>query len=75
MCGREVAVCLPFEGSTVLFRGRGTSVVWEWAAQCHGAVAGHAAQRRTVAEMASSGELAEQCQGVIPRRVVAWIRL
>jgi hypothetical protein len=30
-------------------RGRGTSVIREWAAQCHRAVAGHAAQRRTVA--------------------------
>jgi hypothetical protein len=35
----------------------------------------HAAQRRTVAGMASSRELAEQCRGVIPRRVLAWIRL
>jgi hypothetical protein len=39
-------------------------------AQCHGVVAGHAAQRRTVAGMASPGELAEQGRGVIPRRVV-----
>jgi hypothetical protein len=44
-------------------------------AQCHGVVAGHAAQRRTVAGMASPRELAEQCRDVIPRRVVAWIRL
>jgi hypothetical protein len=32
-------------------------------AQCHRVVAGHAAQRRTVAGMASRGELAEQCRG------------
>jgi hypothetical protein len=44
-------------------------------AQCHGIVAGHAAQRHIVAGMASPGELAEQCQGVIPRCVVVWIRL
>jgi hypothetical protein len=67
----------PFEGSTVLFRGRGASAVREWAAQCHGTAAGHAAQCRIVAGMASLGELAEQRWGVIPRRVrgVAWIRL
>jgi hypothetical protein len=41
-------------------RGRGASVVQEWAVQRHGTVAGHAAQRRTVAGMASLGELAEQ---------------
>jgi hypothetical protein len=51
------------------------SAVREWVAQCHGVVAGHTAQRRTVAGMASPGELAEQCRGMIPRRVVAWIRL
>jgi hypothetical protein len=74
LCGRDVVVRLSFEGSAVPFRGCGTSVVWEWVAQCHGVVAGHAAQRRTMAGMASPGELVEQCRGVIPRRVVAWIR-
>jgi hypothetical protein len=43
--------------------------------QCRGAVADHAAQRRIVAGMAAPQELAEQCRGMIPRRVVAWIRL
>jgi hypothetical protein len=51
------------------------SAVREWVTQCHGVVAGHAAQRRTVVVMASPGELVEQCRGVILRRVVAWIRL
>jgi hypothetical protein len=63
------------EGSAVLFRGHGTSVVREWATQCHGTDTGHAAQRRTVAGMASPGELVEQCWGVIPRCIVARIRL
>jgi hypothetical protein len=49
--------------------------VREWVAQCHGVVAGHAAQRRTVVGMAAPRELAEQCWGMIPRCVVAWIRL
>jgi hypothetical protein len=75
LCGRGVVARLPFEGSAILFRGCGASVVRQWVAQCHGVVAGHAAQRRTVAGMASPGQLAEQCRGVIPRRVVAWIRL
>jgi hypothetical protein len=44
-------------------------------AQCHGVVVDHAAQRRTVAGMALPRELADQCRGMIPRRVVAWIRL
>jgi hypothetical protein len=44
-------------------------------AQCHGVVADHAAQCRIVAGMASPWELAEQCRGMIHRRVVAWIRL
>jgi hypothetical protein len=44
-------------------------------AQCHGVVADHVAQCRTVAGMASPRELAEQCRGMIPRHVVAWIRL
>jgi hypothetical protein len=65
----------PFEGSAVLFQGRGASTVREWAAQCHGTDTGHAAQRRTVAGMASPEELAEQRRGVIPRCVVACIRL
>jgi hypothetical protein len=30
---------------------------------------------RTVVGMASPGQLAEKCRGMIPRRVVAWIRL
>jgi hypothetical protein len=73
--GRGVAAHLPFEGSAVLPRGCGAPAVREWVAQCHGVVADHAAQRRTVAGMASPRELAEQCRGMIPRRVVAWIRL
>jgi hypothetical protein len=75
LCGRDVVVRLPFEGSAVLFRGCGTSVVREWVAQCHGVVVGHAAQRHTVAGIASPGELVEQCRGVIPSHVVAWICL
>jgi hypothetical protein len=31
-----VVVRPPFEGSVVLFRGRGVSAVREWAAQCYG---------------------------------------
>jgi hypothetical protein len=73
--GRGVVVRLPFEGSAVLFLGCDASAVRESVAQCHEVVVSHAAQRRTVAGMASPGELAEQCRGVIPRRVVAWIRL
>jgi hypothetical protein len=73
--GRGVVVRLPFEGSAVLFRGCGASAVREWVAQCHGVVADPATQCCTVEGMASPGELVEQCQGVIPRRVVAWIRL
>jgi hypothetical protein len=72
-CG--VVVRLLFEGSAVLFRGCGASAVWEWVAQCHGVVTDSAAQRCTVAGMASPGELAEQCRGMIPKRIVAWIRL
>jgi hypothetical protein len=72
---RGIDVRSPFEGSTVLFRGCDASAVREWAAQCHRTDTGHAAQRRTVAGMASSGELAEQRRGMIPRRVVAWIHL
>jgi hypothetical protein len=67
-------MCRPFEGSVVLFRGCGVLAVRGWAVQCRGAVADHAAQRRTVAGKAAPRELAEQCQGMIPRRVVAWIR-
>jgi hypothetical protein len=65
----------PFEGSIVLFRGRGASAVREWAAQCHRTDTGHAAQRRTVTGMATPGELVEQRWGVIPKRFVAWIRI
>jgi hypothetical protein len=68
-------MCHPFEGSAVLFRGCGAPAAREWVVQCRGAVADHAAQRRTVTGMAASRELAEQCRGMIPRRVVAWIRL
>jgi hypothetical protein len=68
-------VHLPFEGSAALFRGGGAPAVREWVVQCHGVVADHAAQRRTVAGTAAPWELAEQCRGMIPRRVVAWIRL
>jgi hypothetical protein len=65
----------PFEGSAVLFQGCGALAVREWVVQCHGVVADHAAQCGTTAGMASLGERAEQCRGVILRRVVAWIRL
>jgi hypothetical protein len=73
--GRGVVVRLPFEGSAVLVLGCGASAVREWVAQCHGVVACHAAQHHIVAGMASPGELAEQCRGAIPGRVVARIRL
>jgi hypothetical protein len=73
--GRGVVVRLPFEGPVVLFRGCGMSAVREWVAYCHGVVAHPAAQRCIVAGMASLGELAEQCWGAIPGRVVAWIHL
>jgi hypothetical protein len=65
----------PFEGSAVPSRGCGAPAVREWVVQCRGAVADHAAQRRTVAGMAAPRELAEQCRGMIPRRVVTCIRL
>jgi hypothetical protein len=68
-------MCHPFEGSIIFFRGCGAPAVREWVVQCRGAFADHAAQHRTVAGMAAPRELAEQCQGMIPRRVVAWIRL
>jgi hypothetical protein len=64
-----------FEGSAVLFRGRDASAVREWAAQSRGTDTGHAAQCRTVAGIASPGELAEQCRSAIPRRVVARFHL
>jgi hypothetical protein len=48
--------------------------VHEWAAQCHGADTGLAAQRYTVAGMGSPRELAEQHRGVIPRRVRVVVR-
>jgi hypothetical protein len=66
---------LPSEGSAVLFRGCSAPAVREWVVQCHGVVADHAAQCCTVAGIASPGELAEQCRGVIHRRVVVRIRL
>jgi hypothetical protein len=72
-CG--IVVCLPFEGSAILFRGCGAPSVRERVAQCHGVVAGHAAQRRTVEGMTSPGELAEQFRGVSTKRIVVWIRL
>jgi hypothetical protein len=65
----------PFEGYAVLFQGCGAPVVREWVVQCRRVVADHAAQRRTVAGMAAPWELAEQSQGMIPNRVVAWIRI
>jgi hypothetical protein len=65
----------PFEGSAVLFRGCGAPTVQEWVVQCRGAVADHATQRRTVAGMVALWELVEQSRDVIPRCVVAWIRL
>jgi hypothetical protein len=71
-CG--IVVCLPFEGSAVLFRGCGASAVREQVAQGHGVVAGHAAQCRTVAWMATRWSWRSSA-GVCPRRVVAWIRL
>jgi hypothetical protein len=67
-------MCRPFEGSAVLFQGCGAPAVREWVVQCPEAVADHAAQHHTVAGMAVPRELAEQCRGMIPRRVVAWIR-
>jgi hypothetical protein len=73
--GRGIVVRLPFEGSDVLFRGCDASAVREWVAQCHRVVADPVAQRCTVVGMALPGELAEQCRGVIPKRVVVWIRL
>jgi hypothetical protein len=68
-------VRLSFEGSAILFQGCGAPAVQEWVEQCHGVVADHSTQCRTAAGMASPGELAEQCRGVIPRRVVARIHL
>jgi hypothetical protein len=53
----------PFEGSTVLFRGCDASAVREWAAQCNGTAAGHAAQCRTVAGMASPGGVGGTASG------------
>jgi hypothetical protein len=47
------------------------SAIREWAAQCDVTDAVHVAQRHIVAGMASPGELAEQRQGMIPRRVRA----
>jgi hypothetical protein len=59
----------PLEGSAVLFRGCGVPAVRDWVAQCHGVDTDLAAQRRTVAGMASPGGLAEQRRGMTPRRV------
>jgi hypothetical protein len=39
LCGGSIVARLPFEGSTVLFRGCGELAVWEWVAQCHRVVA------------------------------------
>jgi hypothetical protein len=66
---------VPFEGSAIPSRGCGAPAIRKWVAQCHGVVADHAAQRRTVAGMAASRELVELCRSMIPRRVVVWIRL
>jgi putative intracellular protease/amidase len=75
--GHGAGVRPPFEGSAILFRGCGVSAVREWAAQCHRANTGIAAQCRTMAAMASPGELAEQRRGMIPGRVrgAVWFRL
>jgi hypothetical protein len=62
------------EGSRVrsdTLRGRGALAVQEWAAQCHGADTGLAAQSPQWRGWASPRELAEQRRGVIPRRVMA----
>jgi hypothetical protein len=62
------------EGSRVRpapLRGRGALAVQEWVAQCHGADTGLVAQSPQWREWASPRELAEQRQGVIPRRVMA----
>jgi hypothetical protein len=59
----------PFEGSAVLFRGRGAPAVREWVAQCRGADTGLTAQYRTVAGMALPGGLAEHRRNMAPRRV------
>jgi hypothetical protein len=61
--------------SSLPFRGCSAPAVRKWVVQCYGVVADHAAQCRTTAGMASPAVLAEQCQGVIPRRIVARIRL
>jgi hypothetical protein len=72
-----MGVCIPFEGSAVLFRGCGARAVLEWVAQCHGADAGLTTQYRTVAGVALPGGWAEQHRDMIPRRVrgVSRIRL
>jgi hypothetical protein len=62
------------EGSRVRpapLRGRGALAVLEWAAQCHGADTGLAAQPPQWQGWAPPRELAEQRRGVIPRRVMA----
>jgi hypothetical protein len=59
----------PFEGSAVLLRGCCAPAIREWAAQCLGGDPSLTAQYRTVAGMASPGELAELRRDMIPRRV------
>jgi hypothetical protein len=59
----------PLEGSSVLLQGCCTPAVREWAAQSLRGDPGLTAQCRTVAGMASPGELAEQRRDMIPRRV------
>jgi hypothetical protein len=54
----------------VLLRGRDALAIQEWAAQCHGADTGLVAQSPQWRGWASPRELAEQCRGVIPRRVM-----
>jgi hypothetical protein len=56
----------PFEGSAVLFRGCGAPAVREWVVQCRGALADHAAQRRTVRGVggAVAGHDSQACSGV-----------
>jgi hypothetical protein len=53
-----------------LLRGRDALAIQEWAAQCHGADTGLVAQSPQWRGWASPRELAEQCRGVIPRRVM-----
>jgi hypothetical protein len=62
------------KGSKVLparLRGHGVLAIREWATQCHGADTGHVAQFLQWRGWVFPRELAEQCRGVIPRRVMA----